>query len=77
MGGSCVKETEPRWLKEHSGCRGCFFLYSLISHPFVAGGTGTREKTDVRRPKSINVSLAVFLRNIKLEGPYIEAKLKF
>lgn len=43
-GRKLCKKTEHSWHVEHSGRWCCFFLYSLISHPFIAGGTWARGK---------------------------------
>ena len=62
---------------EISGADVASFFYTLISYPFIARGSWARQKIDVKRGRSVNISIVVVLTdtNIQLEG-MIEAKLK-
>ena len=62
---------------EISGADVASFLYTLISYPCIARGSWARQKIDVKRCRSVNISIVVVLTdtNIQLERT-IEAKLK-
>ena len=62
---------------EISGADVSSFLYTLISYLLIARGSWARQKIDVKRCRSVNISIAVVLTdtNIQLERT-IEAKLK-